>query len=990
VLAPGVAMASGSDGGGMIPERLVPSGLDEDRLLVLLERACAVVADLGGVSSALFALLAWHHRARPDEVLLLRSGDRALPFELRDLPVRPYDADLPEAASAARLRVARLLTIAAAGRARPRPRAAEVEAHLLDAVRALDAALARPPLAADLLLRQALLLRDRGAWEEAGQRLESALALDRGLAPAWRELAVVRERTGAGDAEAAYRVAIAAGDYEAMVGLALLLDRQGREGEALRLLERAGEVTGGQLNLVLPTVLLRAAHAGRPDLFPWERERLAQVRAIRRRQARAEPPEDAPWSCFDAALASVLLGARDEACELLRSARAHCRAGWETETLGRSLDRLDRAAFDTADLWEIAGIAPRAAPTPAPEVPAGPPYRAAVRAPDWYAENVPCLAACPVGTDAGAYVGLIAGGEFEEAYRVARGPNPFASVCGRVCAAPCEDACRRGAIDAPVAIRPLKRFLTERHGVEGPMPRLHRVLDGSRAPCLEGEAYVSHLQKLAAAGAGGRRVAVVGGGPAGLACAHDLAFLGHLVTLFEASHHLGGMMRDGIPRHRLPRDVLDLEVQAILELGVEVRLGEGLDRERTLDALIEEGGFEAVFLGSGASRGKGMTVEGSHLDGVVRAIDFLINANLGYRVDLGARVVVVGGGNVAVDVARTARLGRMPAGAHGALAAAIAGRAREVHVVARPPFGEWPAQRSVHGRAEVEEARREGVVFHPLRGLGRILGTGGRVSAVELVEVVRITDTHGRYAPVYGGDVAERIDCDAVVLAVGQRPDLSYLGDSGTVRTTPQGLLEVDRKTLSTTRRGVFAGGDAAFGPRTLIEAVAEGKRAARQIHAYLTAGRTVPARVTFTRLEPREVPVAPEYDHIERRGPPCVAAERRTGIAEVDGAYDEGEAVRQAKRCLACHVQTVYDQSLCIACGRCTEVCPHACLAFVAPGEVASPDLEAVLAGAGAADLVLVKDETACIRCALCAERCPTGAMAMERFDLLVEAVPA
>jgi NADPH-dependent glutamate synthase beta subunit-like oxidoreductase len=646
---------------------------------------------------------------------------------------------------------------------------------------------------------------------------------------------------------------------------------------------------------------------------------------------------------------------------------------------------------------EAAGLpAPKPAKPRPPAAPKGLPFEAVARDAAWYARNVPCATACPVGTDAGTYVGLLARGRFEEAYHAARGPNPLASVCARVCAAPCEDACRRGAIDEPVAIRPLKRFLTERHGPESGANLRAEVVGGDRAPGIEGPAHAHYLRELGAGTVTGRRVAVVGGGPAGLACAHDLAALGHRVTIFEASARLGGMMRHGIPEHRLPRGVLDAEIGSILDLGVDVRTNTSFGPGHGLDTLFRDG-FEAVFLATGAGRGRDLDVDGGGLDGVVRAIDYLINVHRGYRMELGARVVVVGGGNVALDVARTLRRGTRPSAMpvrdsdaartlgpslpSDALRTAVEGGPAEVHVLARQPLGEWPAQKSVHGREEFAEAQAEGVVFHALRGIRRIEGRDGRVVGVELAEVVRLRDETGRYAPLYGDHVAETIPCDAVLLAVGQEADEGLLSSTPGLRRTPDGFVETDHETLATSVPGLFAGGDVAFGPRTLIEAVAEGKRAARSIHARLSGGRVLEMRHRFTEVHPRGVPASPVYDATPRAEPPTRPLARRTGIAEVEGGYDEEAAVREASRCLTCHVQTVYDGSLCIACSRCVEICPLTCLALVPTGTVEVRPRSAVVDVGGEAALML-KDEDRCIRCGLCAERCPTGAMTMERYE--------
>src|SRR6202049_2593971 len=252
---------------------------------------------------------------------------------------------------------------------------------------------------------------------------------------------------------------------------------------------------------------------------------------------------------------------------------------------------------------------------------------------EWLSTNFPCMMACPAGTNAGRYVALIAEGRFEEAYRYARDPKPMASVCGRVCAHPCETACRRGEIDSPIAIRALKRFLTERYGPESRHP-----LEIRRAP----------IAKMP------YRVAIVGSGPVGLSAAHDLARLGYSVTIFEAASVAGGMLSLGIPEYRLPRSVVEAQIREILETGdVTLHLNQAAGRDFTISSLKREG-FDAVVLAVGAHRSRDLSIPGVDLDGVHKGIEFLLNANLGYRFSIGERVVVIGGGNVAMDVARSA------------------------------------------------------------------------------------------------------------------------------------------------------------------------------------------------------------------------------------------------------------------------------------------------------------------------------------------------
>jgi NADPH-dependent glutamate synthase beta subunit-like oxidoreductase len=626
----------------------------------------------------------------------------------------------------------------------------------------------------------------------------------------------------------------------------------------------------------------------------------------------------------------------------------------------------------------------------------------------WKAQ-VKCQTGCPVRTDAGRYVQLIAEGRHEDAYLVARAPNPFASVCGRVCAAPCEDACRRGSIDGPIAIRALKRFVTERYGVESVRPDTQNRLRESLI--AEGNRYPGHLpvhpvsiSSSRPAGPAGRKVAVIGAGPAGLSAAHDLALLGYRVTVFEASEEPGGMMRFGIPEYRLPRTLIRAEIDKVASLGVEIRLKAPLSREFGLAALRSQG-FEAIFLSVGVSKGRDLQVPGVELDGVVKAVDYLLNANRGYRMEIGQRVVVIGGGFVAFDAARTAlRHGRkdlepeldrleaegdvrMKEALDSARSALRAG-ATQVTIVSLESFEEMPVARTTQGHEELEEARREGVAFVTRRGPKRFLGDG-RLTGIELKRVDAVFDAAGRFAPRYAEEDVVVLPCDACILAVGQQPDLSFLRPEDGVALTPAGTIRVDAENLSTSAPGVFAGGDVAFGPRNLIEAVANGKRAARSMHRHLSRE----ASATDTVLEIEKLPtatyrMAAGFEIFDREAPPTLEVSRRTGIAEVETGYDEAQALRQAARCLVCHVQTIYDPEACVLCSRCVDVCPEYCLAIVPFDELDVPEeVRRELAERAGADglplSAMVKDDERCIRCGLCAIRCPTDAMTMERFSI-------
>lgn len=564
----------------------------------------------------------------------------------------------------------------------------------------------------------------------------------------------------------------------------------------------------------------------------------------------------------------------------------------------------------------------------------------------WLWENEPCRAACPVHTDAGAYVTAIAEGRHRDAYLIARGPNPFPSICGRVCAAPCETACRRGTVDAPVSIRALKRFVSERFGVESfAGSAVWHEAHGEVPPATLGS------------------VGVIGGGPAGLAAAHDLRLAGHPVTVYEAEDRLGGMMVLGIPEYRLARGLISREIDAILELGVEARTGCRVGTDVTSDTLLAE--HAALFVSVGTGRGRMLDIPGHGLDGVLRAVEFLLNVNRGFRVELGERVVVVGGGNVAFDVARTALRTTLDVAR-----AAVRAGARDVTLVALESLAEMPA-----AEEEIADAVEEGIRIVHRRGPHRIVGDG-RVSGLETIGVARVFDDDGRFNPSFVPATEEVMPADSVILAVGQVADVSFLGDDLGVDRTRQGGVAVDGSLRSSHPR-IWAGGDVAFGPRNLIDAIADGRRAAAAIHASLSG-----ESASGTSVAPVAVPVsiglapragfrrlATGYDAIARVPVPAVPIERRVGFAEVETGYDEADAVLEGLRCLRCFDNIMLRPELCILCGLCVDVCPYDCITIV----------RADLAGVGQeSQSALLLDEEACVRCGLCVNRCPPGALLM------------
>ncbi len=585
---------------------------------------------------------------------------------------------------------------------------------------------------------------------------------------------------------------------------------------------------------------------------------------------------------------------------------------------------------------------------------------------EFYDENIPCLAACPVHTNAGMYVAAIADGDDELAYLTARLPNPFASVCGRVCAAPCEDACRRGKIDRPIAIRALKRFVTEQYGTESAH---HGTHDVSAPPAIELD----------------RSIGIVGGGPAGMACAHDLRRFGYRVTVYEATDRLGGAMWLGIPEYRLDRDVLNGDLDAIISMGVEVRYNTRLGTDVTLEQLRAD--HDAVFLGIGATLGRGLDLPGADADGVFKAIAFLINMNRGFEVTVGERVIVIGGGDVAMDAARTAlRAGdyeaqrandpaepgpapaelvdsqpRLTEAFDAARSARRAG-AKEITIMSLESRDELPAH-----EFEVEEAEHEGIEFINRRGPRAIVADGGRVTGMQTVGVRSVFDAEGRFAPDFDRDDQLRVDADTIILAIGQAIDLDSLGGDGPT-ISPRRTIQVDDETGATSLADVWSGGDAAKGPRTLIDAIADGRRAAADIHR--SFGGQLPEDQPGEMVELRQFHRLEDlYDRVPRVDVPTLETGRRVGLAEVEIGFTADQARCEANRCLRCFANILLDVNKCVLCALCADVCPVDVISLV-------PSEEVEVGAEGGTALLL--DEEACIRCGLCIERCPPDALSM------------
>ncbi len=505
-----------------------------------------------------------------------------------------------------------------------------------------------------------------------------------------------------------------------------------------------------------------------------------------------------------------------------------------------------------------------------------------------------------------------------------------------------------------------------------------------------------------------KKVAVIGGGPSGLACAHDLTLRGYEVTIFEASNTLGGMLRPAIPEYRLPKDVLRKEAEFVLSLGVEVKFNTPLTENFGLNQL-KKMGYEAVYISIGAQQSRELKIEGTELEGVFNAIDYLLNINQGYKIDLGKKTVVIGGGLVALDSARTAlrevlaflsdseeaklaidisaETGVMLTAIDAARTALRTGTLK-VDVASLESFEEMPAAQTTQGKEEFDESVKEGITYHPSRGPKRIIGDGGKVNAVEFLKVKRVFDEQGRFNPELEPNTEEIIEADSVILAIGQAPDLSFIKPEDNVEITPQGTIKVDLQTLATTREDVFAGGDAAFGPRILIEGAANGKLAARSIDNYLNKKKSSErmCSVSIEVLSPQDYKKPDEYEIKERKTPSKISLEYRVGVNEVELSFKEEEARIQAQRCLVCHINTIYDSELCILCGACVDHCPNNCLRLVPYSEIDLEQREMIekkMKNKKNETLTaMIKDEITCIRCGLCATVCPTGAMTMERFS--------
>jgi formate dehydrogenase (NADP+) beta subunit len=576
--------------------------------------------------------------------------------------------------------------------------------------------------------------------------------------------------------------------------------------------------------------------------------------------------------------------------------------------------------------------------------------------PQYYHRVVDCQWACPAHTDVPGYIRLIAQGKYTDAYMLNRQSNVFPGVLGRTCDRPCEPACRRGRVDEePVAICRLKRVAAD----------------------LRDD--VSDLLPKAPATKNGKRVACVGAGPASLTVANDLLPLGYEVVIYEKQDRAGGLMWSNIPQFRLPPKVLNEEIGYILDLGVDLRLNTPVE---SMGWLLEQG-YDAVFIGSGAPRGKNLEIPGRYDDAehVHIGIDWLESVAFGHLKEIGERVLVIGVGNTAMDCCRTSqRIG-----------------GKDVKVMARKPRGYFKAS-----PWELEDAEEEGVEIVENHSPTRFVLDGGRLVGMEF-------DVFRSHEDEAGKLHQEKIDtvvipCDDVILAIGQDAAFPWIERDIGIEFNDWDMPVVDKATFMTSREGVFAGGDAAWGPENIIWAVEHGHQAAISIHGHcqglsLTDRPPYGMNLASVKMGLHEWSYSNYYDQAERTPMRYAQLEERLRSIEVEAelGYDIEATLREVERCLNCDVQTHFTAPLCIECDACVDVCPVDCLGILPNadepelrGQLKAPALNLAQPIYVSEDLpqtgrVMVKDEDLCIHCGLCAERCPTAAFDMRKYDLLI-----
>lgn len=528
-------------------------------------------------------------------------------------------------------------------------------------------------------------------------------------------------------------------------------------------------------------------------------------------------------------------------------------------------------------------------------------------------EEAPCILACPIRQDARDYVQLIARGRFREAFRLVRSRNPLPSVCGRICTHPCETNCRRNSTDTPIAVAWLKRFLGDNFSEETKKTTTEKYPE---------------------------RIAIIGAGPAGLAAANDLALLGYSCTIFESNPTPGGMLRMGVPTYRLTRQAIDKEVEFIKKLGVEIKYNATFGKDVTFDSLKRDG-YAVIFVAVGLLESRSLNIEGVTLDGVLKGISFLHEANTKGHAKIGKNVLVIGGGAVAMDCARTAlRL-----------------KPDKVSVACLESRKEMPTS-----DFEIEEALHEGVILYNSVGPKRILGKEGKVTGLETLRVKYVFDEQKRFNPAFYEGSESVIEADTIIIAIGQMSNLSFLKEQEDIQVTRGGTIVVNPNTFSTSVQNVYAGGDIVLGRGTMTESIAQGKKAAIAIHNALrnTAVRDNKgdnksavsdldlSRITLIKKEQKQEMPAMPLDS------------RLSNFDEVEFGFSLRAAVKEAQRCMNCGAGAIVDDNSCVGCLTCVRICPY---------EV--PKIEK-----GSTTAYINAD---CQSCGLCIVECPARAISFK-----------
>jgi NADPH-dependent glutamate synthase beta subunit-like oxidoreductase len=577
-----------------------------------------------------------------------------------------------------------------------------------------------------------------------------------------------------------------------------------------------------------------------------------------------------------------------------------------------------------------------------------------ISAPDYFHKVVDCQWACPAHTPVPEYIRLIAAGRYGDAYMINWRSNVFPGILGRTCDRPCEPACRRGRVEKdPVAICRLKRVAADfKDDVTARMPHKAAIKNG-------------------------KRIALVGGGPASLTVARDLAPMGYHCTVFDQDPRAGGMMRSQIPKFRLPDAVIDEETNYVLDLGVEFIGGKRVD---SMKALLAQD-YDAIFVGSGAPRGRDLDIPGraKAAKNIHIGIDWLSSVSFGHIDKIGKRVIVLGGGNTAMDCCRSSRrLG-----------------GEDVQVVVRSGFEEMKAS-----PWEKEDALHEDIPIHNYLVPKEFTHENGKLTGVIFEKVKAERDAKGRRNLVHSGEPDQLFLCDDVLVAVGQENTFPWIErDIGIAFDDKWDMPKVDTATFASTHPKVFFGGDAAFGPKNIIWAVSHGHDAALSIHKMLSGEDITERPLPEVHVVSQKMGIHEwSYDN-------DISADKRFRVphrdkvvalrdirAEVELGYDVELALKEAERCLNCDVQTVFSTPLCIECDACVDICPMDCITFTENGEEAdlrtrlsapspNPLQDLYVAGGLKTGRVMVKDEDVCLHCGLCAERCPTGAWDMQKY---------